>query len=143
MKGHIYGVEAWGDYQLAQWWLLAAGFDMQHENLSFKPRSSALGGVATAGDDPNHQATLRSTLNMGSAVTWEADFRWIGKLPNPEIPSYAELNTQLNWKLSPTLETSIAGLNLFQARHLEYEETGATLGDEVERSCYIETRWKF
>ncbi|HEX3756259.1 MAG TPA: TonB-dependent receptor, partial [Rhizomicrobium sp.] len=60
MKGHVYGLEAWGGYQPFDWWRLTASFNLQHESLSFKAGSSALGGVSAAGDDPNHQTSLGS-----------------------------------------------------------------------------------
>ncbi len=143
MEGSTYGVEIWGDYQVAEWWRLSSGFNLLHEDLRFKPGSSALGGVASAGDDPRHQASLRSTMNLGGDVSWELDLRNIGRLPNPVIPNYVEINSRLAWEITKSLELSISGFNLLHARHLEYEEAGATVGDEVERSFFVETKWRF
>ena len=143
MEGDTYGVEAWADYQVTDWWRLTAGVNVQHEDLRFKPGSSELGGTAAAGDDPNHQASLRSSMNLGSDVTWDADLRDIGTLHDPSIPAYVELNSRLAWIATNYLEVSIVGLNLLQAHHLEYEEAGATIGDEVDRSFYVETKWRF
>jgi iron complex outermembrane receptor protein len=143
MKGETYGVEAWSTYQATPWWRLTAGFNLLHEDLSFKPGSSALGGVATAGDDPTHQASLSSSMDLGHDVSWEADLRNIGRLPNPLIPNYVELNSRLAWKITKSLELSVSGFNLLHAHHLEYEEDGQTIGDEVERSYFVETKWRF
>ena len=143
MEGHTYGVEVWGDYQVLDWWKLSAGFNVQHEALSFKSGSSALGGVASAGDDPNHQASLRSSMRLGNDVTWEADFRYVGALPDPAIPAYVEVNSKLSWNITQSLELAVSGLNLLQAHHLEYEEAGATTGDEVDRGFYVETKIRF
>ncbi len=60
MEGSIYGVEAWGTYSVTDWWRLSAGFNVQHEQLKFQMQSSQLGGILKAGDDPNHQESLRS-----------------------------------------------------------------------------------
>jgi iron complex outermembrane receptor protein len=143
MEGNVYGVEAWGDYRVTDWWRLSAGFNIQHEDLRFKPGSSGLGGLSVAGDDPNHQASLRSSMNLGSDVSWDADFRYVGALPHPVIPSYVELNSRLAWQVTPKLELSISGLNLLQAHHIEYEEAGAATGNEVERSFIVETKLRF
>jgi iron complex outermembrane receptor protein len=35
MKGHTYGVEAWGSYAISDWWQLGAGFDAQRQHLGF------------------------------------------------------------------------------------------------------------
>jgi len=45
--------------------------------------------------------------------------------------------------VTPSLELSISGLNLFQGHHVEYEEAGATTGNEVERSFFVETMIRF
>ena len=141
MEGDTYGVEAWGNYRMTDWWQLAAGFNVQHESLRFKSGSSQLGGIQLAGDDPRHQASLRSTVSLADDVTWEADLRYVGKLPSPAVPSYAELNSRLAWKVSPSLDISLSGFNLLHARHSEF--IAPPLIDEVERSFYLETRWRF
>jgi iron complex outermembrane receptor protein len=146
MDGDVYGVEAWGNYQVVDWWRLAAGYKLQHEDFRFKPGSDASTGpsaIAAAGDDPHDQASLQSSMNLGSDVTWEDDLRYVDKLPNPVIPAYVELNSRLAWSVTKSLQLSIAGFNLLQKKHLEYEEAGATIGDEVERSFYVETKWRF
>lgn len=143
MEGNVYGVEVWGDYQPMDWWRLSAGFNIHHEDLRFKPGSSELGGIAIAGDDPNHQASLRSSMSLSSDISWDADLRYVGALPHPIIPSYLELNSRLAWQVTPELELAISGLNMLQAHHLEYEEAGATTGNEVERSFVVETKIRF
>jgi iron complex outermembrane receptor protein len=143
MTADTYGVEVWGSYGVTDWWKLSAGFNIQHEDRRFRPGSSGLGGVQGAGDDPNHQASLRSSMNLGSDLTWDADLRWIGMLPNPRIPEYAELNSRLAWDVSDKWQLAVSGFNLLQAHHLEYELAGATTGDEVDRSVFVETKYRF
>lgn len=141
MEGRVYGLETWGDYRVTDWWRLSAGFTIQHEHLRFKPSSSGIGGLPFAADDPNHQASLRSSVNLGSGVTWDAFLRYVGKLPNPGVPEYVELNTRLGWKITPSLELSLSGFNLIHSRHPEFVEPG--ISDEVPRSFFVETRWRF
>jgi iron complex outermembrane receptor protein len=143
MEANTYGLEGWVNYQLTDWWRLGAGLNLQHQNRKFKPGSSALGGVATAGDDPDHQAWLRSSVNLGDAVTLDADLRWIGALPDPKVPGYAELTARIGWQINDALELSLRGDNLLHTRHIEYMLAGATIGTEVYRSVFIETRVRF
>jgi iron complex outermembrane receptor protein len=143
MKADGYGVEAWGSYGPTDWWRLKAGLLIQHQDRSFRPQSSGLGGVSSAGDDPNHQVTLQSSMDLGDAVTWTADLRWVGMLPDPKVPEYVELNTRLAWQVNETLEIAVSGFNLLHDHHLEYEQAGATTGDEVDRSVFVETRLHF
>jgi iron complex outermembrane receptor protein len=141
MRGLIYGAELWGSYRVTDWWRLTAGFNIQHEHLRFEPGSSGFGGLPFAADDPSHQASLRSSINIGEDVTWDADLRYVGKLPNPGVPDYAELGTRVGWKISPALEVSISGFNLLHARHEEFLEPGQSF--EIPRSFFVETRWRF
>jgi iron complex outermembrane receptor protein len=143
MAADTYGVEVWGSYGVAPWWQLSAGFNIQHEDRRFRPSSSGLGGVSSAGDDPNHQASLRSSMNLGSDLTWDADIRWIGMLPDPKVPEYVELDTRVAWDVSDKWQLSVSGFNLLHAHHIEYELAGATTGDEVDRSVFIETKYRF
>ena len=106
---------------------------MLHEKLSFLPGASEFGGLAFAADDPNHQATLRSDVNFGHGVTWDADLREVGALPHPVVPGYTELNTRVGWAVNPRLDLSVSGSNLLHPRHLEFLEDGET--DEESRAA--------
>lgn len=138
MAGRVYGVETWGDYQAASWWRLSAGLTLQNEDLHFKPGASQLTGIAQAGNDPHHQATLRSSMNLSDAWTLDADLRHVGELPNPQVPAYTELNARLAWKVTPAVQISLSGFNLLNPHHVEFSP-----GDAIERSAFLETRWKF
>ena len=79
-------------------------------------------------------------MNLSDDVSFDADFRDVGRLPNPAVPEYVELNSRLGWRVSSTLELSLSGFNLLHARHLEYQTGGS---DEVARSVFLETKWRF
>lgn len=143
LEGHTYGLEAWANWQVTNWWQLAASLNLLHKQLRFKPGSDGLGGVASAGNDPNHQAFLRSIVDITDDITWDTDLRYIGRLPEPRISAYAELNTKIAWNVSDTVQVSLSGLNLLHAHHLEYLDAGATIGNEVDRSIFVGARWHF
>ena len=139
MHGDTWGVEAWGDYQAAPWWRLSAGFNLLYERLSFRPGASGILGVSQAGDDPPHQAFLRSSVNLGRRVTWEADLRYVGALPNPAVPAYGELNTSLGWAINDRVKLTVSGLNLLHDRHQELPAPA----NAVPRSFFASLRWGF
>ena len=140
ISGNVHGLEAWASYQVADWWRLSAGVNWSHEDLRFVAGASKLLGLSQAGDDPNHQASLRSSIRLSDDLNFDADLRDVGVLHNPAVPEYVELNSRLGWRVSPTLELSLSGFNLLHARHLEYQ-TGS--GDEIPRSFFVESRWRF
>jgi iron complex outermembrane receptor protein len=139
MQGNVHGVEAWGSWQTIDWWRLSVGLTIQHEDLGFLPGASGLLGLSQAGDDPRHQVTLRSAMNLSDSVTLDADLRDVGALPDPKVPEYAELNLRLGWRVVGGLELSVSGFNLAHARHLEYV-TGPDA--EVVRSVLVESKWR-
>ena len=138
MKGHVYGVEAWTTYEATDWWKLSAGLNIQSESFRFKPGASGLLGLSQQGNDPHHQASLRSSMNLTDSISFDADFRYVGQLPDPHVPSYIELNARLAWMMTDKIELSISGYNLLHDHHQEFEP-----GNDVTRSFFVNTRWKF
>jgi len=141
MEGSVYGVEIWGTYSVTDWWRLAAGFNALHEDLRFKPGSLDVLGLAAAGNDPDGQFSLRSSMNLGKAVELDVGLRGVSELPDPKVPGYFELDARLGWNISDNLELSVAGFNLLDARHPEFGALPAR--GEVRRSFTVNTRWTF
>lgn len=138
IEGNVHGVEIWGSLQAVDWWQLSAGGFLQHLDLNFQPGSSKLLGTQQSGDDPHGQASLRSSMNLGQDVNFDADFRYVGALPDPKVPDYVELNARLAWRINDTLSLALSGYNLLHGQHLEYAGAGP-----VRRGAYLETRLRF
>ena len=138
LKGDTWGAEVWGDYQAAAWWRLSAGFNLLWERFQFEPSSSQLLGFSQAGDDPPHQAILRSSMNLGRRITWEVDGRYVGALPDPALPAYGEINTSIAWAATEHIRLQVTGANLLHDRHQELPGVNA-----VPRSVYASLRWSF
>ncbi|THD78015.1 MAG: TonB-dependent receptor [Phenylobacterium sp.] len=138
VQGHTYGLEAWGNFQAAPWWRLSASVDLLKEDFNIKPGFLALGGISEVADDPKRQAMLKSSMDLGPAVTWDAQLRYVSALPDPALPAYTELNTRVGWRVSPKLELSLSGFNLLHARHVELPGASA-----VPRTVFAELRWGF
>jgi iron complex outermembrane receptor protein len=141
LQGHSYGVEAWGDYQVTDWWRLSASINNLNESFDFKPGATApFVGLGQIGDDPKYSATLRSSMNLGSSVTADADLRYVDALPDPRVASYIELNASVGWKISSSLRLSLSGFNLLHPRHLEFPSSEAYA---VPRSFAVDLQWQF
>lgn len=140
MKGETAGLEAWGNVQVTDWWHIAAGFNLQHEHLRFKPDSSGLLGTDQSGNDPAHQISIRSSMSLTADMSLDADVRRVGALPSPSVPSYTELSARLGWRVSKNWELALSGFNLLHARHLEYTTPPA---DEIGRSALFDVHMHF
>jgi iron complex outermembrane receptor protein len=138
MQGHTYGLEAWGEYRVTPWWRLAGGYNRLEKRLKFKPGSSGLLGVKQAGDDPEQQASLKSSMDLGRAVTLDAAVRYVGALPDPRLPSYVELGARIAWDISDQVQLSLSGSNLLHERVQEFPN-----GAAIPRSVYADLRWRF
>ena len=148
MSGNTDGLEAWGNYQVSEWWRMSAGGNWLHENLHYSPSSSAIGGIALAGDDPSYQVALRSTMTFARGWLAYLDLRHIGALPSPASPSYTELNAHVSWTQSRALTWALTGSNLVHPHHLEFGTTAAPLqlgatGVEAGRSVFFELQSRF
>jgi len=139
IKGHTYGVEAWGNLSLTNWWKLSAGLNLLHEDLGFRPGASGILGVSQVGDDPRRQATLSSTFTVGRALSIEANFRHVGRLPDPVVPAYNELGGRISWRLSDRMQVSVSGLNLLHKWHQELPEESA---NQVPRILRAGLKWR-
>ena len=140
IEGNSYGVTAWADWQLTDWWRLSPGFTALHKRLRSEPGASALLGVGQTANDPHSDVSLASSMDLGRNATFDASLRYIGALPDPALPDYVDLSARFGWRVSEHLEASITGLNLLDPRHLEYP---APNGEEIKRSVIATLRWRF
>jgi iron complex outermembrane receptor protein len=148
MSGDTNGLEAWGNYQMSEWWRMSAGGNWLHENLHFDPGSGEIGGIALAGDDPSYQIALRSTMTFTRGWLLYLDLRHVGALPNPASPGYTELNAHVGWTVSRAITLALTGSNLIHPHHLEFGTTAAPLqlgatGVESGRSVFFEVQSRF
>lgn len=141
MSGTVFGVEAWGNYQVTPWWRLTAGITAMHESFQFLPGSLTVAGLAFVANDPGHQASVQSSMNLGHGVTFWSDLREVGALPHPEVPGYVELDARIAWDVTQTLQLSLAGYNLLHPQHLEFFEPGVST--EIPRSIFAQARLRF
>jgi iron complex outermembrane receptor protein len=141
MQGDTYGVEAWSNVQLTDWWRLAPGVKWLHKDLHFSPGASGILGLAQAGDDPSTQAQLRSSMDFGPSVTFDASLQHVSALPAPVTPGYYDVTARLAWRVSRMVDLSLSGFNLTRAHHIEFAVAGG--GEEISRSFIAAVRVTF
>jgi iron complex outermembrane receptor protein len=137
LEGHTYGVEAWGDYQVASWWRLSGAVNYLDEKFRFAEGSSQLLGVSQAGNDPKYQASLKSMMDLG-AITVDGALRYVSALPEPRAPAYTEFNGRLGWNVTDRVMLALTARNLLHEQHREYTD-----GNLIPRSVSIDLQWRF
>lgn len=139
MEGESYGLEAWMKWQAADWWRLAPGVRLLRKRLEFESGASEILGLGQSGNDPEAQALLTSSMNLGPRVTFDATLRFVDSLPEPELDSYYELNASARWYASAQLEISLTGFNLLDSSHQEYPSPAGVF---IRRGVFAEVRWR-
>jgi iron complex outermembrane receptor protein len=138
MRGDTYGVEAWGEYRLTNWWRLSAGYAFLEKDLRFDESSSQILGLAQAGNDPKHRAMVRTAIDIGDRGMLDATLRYASALPDPHGPAYAELDARVRWRLTDETALFIGGRNLLHDDHVEFSP-----GAALPRTGYVGLRWRF
>jgi iron complex outermembrane recepter protein len=140
IKGNTFGLDAWGNWQVTDWWRVSPGVTWVRERLEFKPGAVPLLDVGQAGDDPSSHASINSSMNLPRNMTFDATVRYVGALPEPAMTSYTELDARWGWHASPALELSLRGSNLLHSRHTELP---TPYGEEIARAFIAEAKLHF
>jgi iron complex outermembrane receptor protein len=141
MHGYTYGLEAWADYQILPWWRLSPGVSLLQKHLQLARNAVDFVQYQHAGDDPEQQFFLRSSMDLGPRLELDIALRAIDDLSETDVPSYVGLDARVGWRVVDRLELSLAGFNLLDKQH---PETGTEVErKEIERSAYLRADWKF
>jgi len=144
IHGRSYGFEAWGDYGIAPWWKLSAAVNYLKKRFRLRPDAAALSipqlpGVEQQGSDPKYQASLKSSMNLGTRATLDGTLRYIAKRPNPHVPAYVELDARAAYDLTDQIQLAIIGCYLLHRRHREYTAPEANL---IPRKILLALQWR-
>ena len=139
MEGHGKGIEAWGTAQASRAWRLSAGALFLDQDLHLAPGSTDTTGVAAAGNDPKHQFSLRSSLDLAANQHFDVMARYVSALPNPAVPAYTAVDARYAWQPHRELELSVTAQNLFDPWHSEFGAAPAR--SEIGRGVFLKARW--
>jgi iron complex outermembrane receptor protein len=120
MKAHTYGLETEGSWQATAPWRLSAGYSYLKLKLEAKPGSTDMTSHLQSGDSPQHQVFLRSSMAIAPRLALDVTSRYVGNLPNQQVPAYATADARLGWQASDKAEIEVVGQNLFDPRHPEF-----------------------
>ncbi|CAN7225907.1 TonB-dependent receptor [Pseudoduganella sp. LjRoot289] len=139
-KGTTRGLELWSRWQAGADWRLSGGLVAQDISFGLKPGSRAVAS-ALASNDPRLRWMLRSSYDLSDAHQLDLTLRYVGKLVNPAVPHYHEMDLQWLWKVSPGVDVALIGQNLLHSAHPEF---GAAPNRAVyERNALLKLTWRF
>jgi iron complex outermembrane recepter protein len=122
----VYGVEAWGRYQVSRRWKLMAGLPAMHEDFG----GANIVAIAP-GNDPRYQARLQSSWSVAEGVDLDLTLRRVAALRFTTVRGYNEADARLGWRYSDSLQFALSARNLLHARHREFPQSGAAGADPI------------
>jgi iron complex outermembrane recepter protein len=148
LEGDTYGLEFTSNYQVTDTWSLHAGYTLLKEHLHVKPGQVDINDALNETADPQHQFSLRSSLNLPRHIEFDTALRWVDTLHNNNgaivgtVPSYFEMDSHVAWHASDRLEFALVGQNLLHNRHAEYGFPSPAR-PEIERTAYGKFTWHY
>jgi iron complex outermembrane receptor protein len=145
IHGAVYGTELQADWKLARWWTVNSGYTwlkpLFHRTLSSQDNTTV---AFYEGKDPRNRFTVRSSMNLPRRFELDQSIYYSGRLSLGPVPAYTRYDVRIGWRASESVEFSVAGQNLLQARHMEF----AGVGDiyvpmPVKRGFYGKLVWHF
>ena len=141
-EGRTYGIEAWGNAQLAPAWRASLGVSTLWKDLHTKPGHVDAAERNSIGNDPSWQVVGRTDFDLTDRLHLALDARAVGAIDEePRIGSYADAGGQLSFDATKSIELFVAGRNLLHRTHRESNDpSGAQL---ARRTIYAGARARF
>ena len=141
LQGQTYGVEIGSTWQATDWWKFRAAYTYLKVQLQTVPGSTDFVSAVTAGEDPQNQVSITSSMDLPHNIQFDCTVRYVSELPALQVPSYVAFDARLAWRPTKQLELAVVGKNLFNSEHPEF---GSGLTQHViPRSVYgmVTYRW--
>jgi iron complex outermembrane receptor protein len=127
LRGHSYGIEAWGAWQALKWWRLSGGVSTLHKSFHLKPGHIDRTNGGSLGDDPDFQVMLRSQMTVADSIEIDLMLRGVDALPKPYLPGYVEADLRLGWHPDGRIELFVTGANLLHKLRAQSGEAARQL----------------
>ena len=141
-EGISYGGEISAEYRPTDWWRLVAAYSVLRIELGNIPNA-----LVSEGQDPRHQASLRSSFDLSDEVELDLWGRFVDALPDLGVESYFDLDLRLAWKATDRLELSVVGQNLLESQRMEWGDNGRgtnlIVPTPVVRGAYAQVSYSF
>jgi len=126
IKGVTDGIEIAPDWKPTSWWELKGNFSHVHIAVRDKPGFTDTSTVASdEGSSPHRTATLQSLFNLPHQTEFDFDYRFVSRLPAQNVKSYQAMDLHASWMPVKALRLTVAGRNLLQPHHHEFEGDNA------------------
>jgi iron complex outermembrane recepter protein len=145
LYGATEGGEISANLRLTDRWTISPGYAFLEMHLHTKPSSQDTSSVAEyQGSSPQHQAQLRSHLELVHNLSWDLNGYFVGALPVQGVSSYTRLDSQLRWTWGERGEFAIVRQNLLRDHQLESNDQLTLVNPAlIKRAAYAKLTWWF
>ena len=142
--GKTYGIELGADWQVWDTWRLRTAYGYFHMDLEVAKDSFDTATETFAEENPRHQLSVRSYLDLPGPLELDVTGRYVDDLPTLAIDRYLTLDIHLGWHPGDRLELSLVGRNLLNSPHREFvSPSSGILPAEVQAGIYSTLSWRF
>ena len=145
MYGSTAGGEISANLKMTDRWTLSPSYSLLKMHLHTELTSQDTIAVSNyEGSNPQHQAQLRSHVELSHGFAWDAAAYFVSRLPFQQVASYTRFDTQLTWRATERLEVNLVGQNLLHDHHIESQDISTLVNPSlVKRSGYAKITWRF
>lgn len=141
MDGETVGIELAANWQVNQRWRLAGSYSWLKIFLHHNAASGDLIGENAEDETPEHQATLRSYLDLPNDLEWDTSLFYFNGFYN--VSAHLRCDMRLGWYPSRNWELSVKVENLFDDSHREFFNSLGLITSDVPRNWYAEVKYHF
>jgi iron complex outermembrane receptor protein len=139
--------DAYGAELAVRWiidpdWRLQASYSWLQMSIGHLPAFAE--PMISASQSPEHQLSLRSSWDLSSNLELDLSMYYVSKLDptgsalqvfgDYGIDAYVRTDIRLGWQISPEMELSIIGQNLFDDTHQEFSTSASNVGGYPENT---------
>lgn len=148
--GETCGGELSLTWQPVDSWRLRGTYSILESDLDAAGGSTQISVAA-----PEHQVSLRSSLDLTRDIEFDVWLRYVGEVDHAgagipgsavpaNVPDYITFDVRLAWRPVKDLELSVVGQNLASSPHREFNPSYySTEATQVSRSVFGKVTWKF
>jgi iron complex outermembrane recepter protein len=138
-EARSYGFELAATWHASEWWRLIGGYAFV--TLDAEDPFN----VTRKGTHPEHQVTLRSSMDLPRNIDFDTWLRFVDGRPAMGVDSYFDLDVRLAWRPRPHWEIAAVGQNLIESRRMEAGVPPFFPSEitPVERAFYLQLSLRF
>jgi iron complex outermembrane recepter protein len=142
LRARSYGGEVSANVKASDRWRLSAWYAFLRTN-SQSPGSDAGAREPVTGGSPNHQAQVRSYLQLPRGFEFDSSLSYVGPVRAMAIPGYLRLDARIGWRVAEAVELSVGAQNLLDPHHPEFGSWLNEQATEARRGVYGKVTWQF